>query len=62
MIHFRLMILVVTLKVFTDLCKHFPYNPLIVYININSLKEKVISLKVLLLNTPTGIPCTDVSM
>ena len=38
-----------------DVRKRFPYNPLIGYININSLKEKVMPLRKILLNAPLYI-------
>ena len=38
-----------------DLRKRFPYNPLIGYININSLKGKVMPLSKILLNAPLYI-------
>ena len=40
------------IKGIIDIRKRFPYNPLIGYININFLKEKVILLTELLLNVP----------
>ena len=39
--------------------KRFPYNPLIGYININSLKEKVIPLREILSNVPIDVLCVD---
>ena len=39
--------------------KRFPYNPLIGYININSLKEKVIPLREILSNVPIDVLCID---
>ena len=42
-----------------DLRKRFLYNPLIGYININSLKEKVIPLREVLSNVPIDVLCVD---
>lgn len=36
------------IKDLIDICKRFPYNPIIGYININYLKEKVIPLRKIL--------------
>ena len=51
------MILVLTFLI--DLRKCSPDNPLIGYININCLKEKVIPLREVLLNAPIDILCVD---
>ena len=45
------------IKGFIDLRKRFPYNPLMGYINVNSLKEKIVPLRKLLLNVPVNILC-----
>ena len=42
-----------------DLCKRFHYNPLKSYININSLKEKVIPWREILSNAPIDVLCVD---
>ena len=42
-----------------DLRKCFPCNPLISYININSLKEKVIPLREVLSNAAIDVLCVD---
>ena len=42
-----------------DLHKHFPYNPLMGYININTLKEKVIPLRDVLSNAPIDVLWVD---
>ena len=42
-----------------DLRNRFPYNPLIGYININSLKEKVIPLREILSSAPIDVLCVD---
>ena len=47
------------IKVPIDLCKRFCNNQLVGYININSLKEKVIPLIEVLLIAPTDIFCLD---
>ena len=47
------------IKDLIDLHKRFPYNPLIGYININSLKEKAIPLKEVLSNAPIDLLCVD---
>ena len=47
------------IKGLIDLRKRFAYNPLIGYININSLKEKVIPLREVLSNAPIDVLCVD---
>ena len=47
------------IKGLIDLRKRFPFNPLIGYININSLKEKVIPLREILSNAPIDVLCVD---
>ena len=47
------------IKGLIDLRKRFLYNPLIVYININSLKEKVTPLKEIFSNAPIDVLCID---
>ena len=45
------------IKDLIDLRKCFPYNPLICYININSLKERVIPSMEFLSNAPMDTLC-----
>ena len=47
------------IKGFTDIRKRFPYNSLIGYINVNSLKEKVIPLREVLSKAPIDVLCVD---
>ena len=47
------------IKGLIDLHKRFPYNPLIGYININSLKEKVTHLREVLSNAPIDFLYVD---
>ena len=47
------------IKGFTDIRKRFPYNSLIGYINVNSLKGKVIPLREVLSKAPIDVLCVD---
>ena len=53
------MILILTLIVCLNLRKAYLNNPLIGYININSLREKILSLREVLSKAPIDILCID---
>ena len=47
------------IKGFADIRKRFPYNSLIGYIIVNSLKEKVIPFREVLSKAPIDVLCVD---